>query len=69
MEIMKQKRLSYVLFLLFLGTAAPALLSGCSKKTGCPAYEDVHTKTNRKGELSTKRGSSNVFPREMRRKM
>lgn len=41
--------------------------SACSRKTGCPAYESAQTRTNRKGELPSKRGKSNLFPKEMRR--
>ncbi|MFK8009144.1 MAG: hypothetical protein AB8H03_22480 [Saprospiraceae bacterium] len=43
-------------------------VSSCSKKTGCPVNETVGKSTNRKGELSTKRGKSNLFPKKMRKK-
>ena len=43
-------------------------VSSCSKKTGCPVNETVGKTTNRKGELSTKRGKSNLFPKSMRKK-
>jgi len=49
--------------LVFTGT----LSTGCSRKSGCPAYESAQTKTNRKGQLPTKRGNSNLFPKDMRR--
>lgn len=43
--------------------------SSCSRKTGCPANENVHVKPNRKGELPTKGGSSSLFPKKMQKKM
>ena len=42
--------------------------SSCTKKTGCLVTENVHSKPGRKGQLSTKRGKSNLFPKEMRKK-
>ncbi len=45
------------------------LSSSCSRKTGCPVNENVHVKPNRKGELPTKGGSSNLFSKKMRKKM
>ncbi len=41
--------------------------SSCNRKAGCPANEQLHTQSNRKGQLSTKRGSSNLFPKKMRK--
>ncbi|MEM9822399.1 MAG: hypothetical protein AAF985_15060 [Bacteroidota bacterium] len=46
--------------LVFLGTS----YSSCSKKTGCPMNE--YTKKNKK--LSNKRGKTNLFPKNMRKK-
>ena len=40
-----------------------------SNKTGCPINESVTGKTNRKGELSNKRGKSNLFPKKVRKKL
>ncbi|NRB46270.1 MAG: hypothetical protein HRU41_01260 [Saprospiraceae bacterium] len=42
--------------------------SSCSRKTGCPTAENVQVKTNRKGELPTRRGNSSLFPKQMRKK-
>jgi hypothetical protein len=39
----------------------------CSPKTGCPVTETTKVKTNRKGELKTKSGSTHLFPKHMRR--
>ncbi len=52
-----------LLFLFAFFTA----LSSCSRKTGCPANESLHAKTNRKGDLSTQRGSTQLFPKKMRK--
>lgn len=46
--------------LVFLGTTH----SSCSKKTGCP----VNEYTNKDKKLSNKRGKSNLFPKNMRKK-
>lgn len=45
-----------------------ASLPACnSQKTGCPINEEAgRANTNKKGELSTKRGKSNLFPKGMR---
>lgn len=51
--------------LLFLGTTT---LSSCTKKTGCVINENAHVKPNRKGQLPTKGGKSNLFPKDMRKK-
>jgi hypothetical protein len=47
---------------------AMASLPACnSQKTGCPINEEAgRANTNKKGELSTKRGKSNLFPKGMR---
>lgn len=42
--------------------------TSCSRKTGCPAYESTHSKANSKGK-APKGGSSNLFPKDMRRNM
>jgi hypothetical protein len=54
-----------MLFLSFFGLMG----TSCSRKSGCPAYESVHSKPGRNGELSTKRGPSELFPKSMRKKM
>ncbi|MEM1325806.1 MAG: hypothetical protein AAGI23_07630 [Bacteroidota bacterium] len=46
--------LFFALFLLFN-------LQSCSPKSGCPASENATAKVNRKGELSAKRGKSQLF--------
>jgi hypothetical protein len=36
-------------------------LNSCSPKSGCPASENATAKVNRRGELSSKRGKSQIF--------
>lgn len=42
--------------------------SACNRKTGCPINENAHVKTDRKGNLSTKRGKTSLFPKAKKRK-
>jgi len=58
-----------LLILLFVFVCGSATMTSCSRKSGCPAYDSAKAPTNRKGELSTKGGNSNLFPKKMRRKM
>ena len=51
---------------LLLFVAGP--LSSCNKKSGCPINESVHTKTGKNGSFKAKKGKSNLFPKDMRRK-
>jgi hypothetical protein len=37
------------------------MLEACSPKSGCPAAENATIKADRKGELPTKGGSSQLF--------
>ena len=48
-----------------------ALTQACgSNKEGCPINEDARkAETNRKGELSTRGGNSNLFSPKMRKKI
>lgn len=60
------KKYSYLIFALFLGFFLINLTS-CNKKTGCPINENAHVKPNKKGQLPTKGGKSNLFPKKMRK--
>ncbi len=61
------KRLVFLLFISIIVASATTLTS-CSRKSGCPAYDSAKAQTDRKGELSTKRGKSSLFPKDMNRK-
>ncbi len=57
--------------LLLFSCSAMLILMGisttsCSRGYGCPAV-DTQVKTNRKGKLPSKGGSSTLFPKKMRR--
>jgi len=64
-----KKRLYLLLLCAGLFTFTTTMTS-CSKKTGCPMNEPgkVGAKADKKGKLSTKRGSSSLFPKNMRKK-
>ena len=38
--------------------------SSCNRGAGCPASESAHVKPNRNGELPTKGGNSQLFPKK-----
>ena len=44
-------------------------LTSCSRKSGCPVNDEATTKVDRKGGFSKKKSSSNLFPKDMRKKM
>lgn len=46
-----------------------ALAPACSPKVGCPANEGLHFKTDRKGNMPSKRGKTQLFPKKMTRRM
>ena len=58
------------LSLLFLATCltfSTTTFSSCSPKSGCKINEGG-AKTNRRGELSQKRGKTNLLPKKYRKK-
>lgn len=63
---MRKSWIYFFIFSLFISLS----LASCSKKTGCPMNDpaNVGASTNKKGQLSTKRGNSNLFPKNMRKK-
>jgi len=61
------KKYSFLIFAAFLGFFL-INTSSCNKKTGCPINENAHVKPNKKGQLPTKRGKSNLLPKNMRKK-
>ncbi|MCB0610385.1 MAG: hypothetical protein H6562_07385 [Lewinellaceae bacterium] len=62
MNRLSSRRLLILLILAVAVAAGPS----CSRKTGCPAVESTQVKTKKNGQLSTKRGNSNLFPKNMR---
>ncbi len=46
---------------------ASLFITSCnSNKTGCPINENAHVKTDKKGNLKSGGGKSNLFPKQMR---
>lgn len=62
---MKKFVYSFV-FLLFLSLTVTTG-SSCNRGYGCPSNENLGVKTTRKGGMSSKKGSSNLFPKKMRK--
>jgi hypothetical protein len=58
---MKKYFVSLFLLLFLVGSSA------CQRKSGCPTAEYTKVKLNKKGELSSKGGKSQLFPKNMRR--
>lgn len=56
------------LLLICLLASIALSFGACQRKSGCPATENAQVKTNRKGELPTKGGKSQLFPKQMRGK-
>lgn len=53
---------------LFFALFSLFLLSSCRVKSGCPT-DQYRTKIGKNGSASTKRGNTNLFPKDMRRKL
>jgi hypothetical protein len=66
MKISFRKFLPILSLLVFAILLIPA--QSCSRKSGCPANEDATVKTNKKGELPTASGRSQLFPKNMRKR-
>lgn len=47
----------------FFGTCLT--VSSCNKDAHCPAYDSLHSKSSKKG-LSTKKGKTKLFPKNMK---
>lgn len=65
----RMKRLFLIgsVFLLLLSGALST--SSCGRKSGCPAYQSLHTDKNKRGELKSKKGKSELFSKKARKKM
>ncbi|MEM8526880.1 MAG: hypothetical protein AAGG68_19725 [Bacteroidota bacterium] len=58
---MNTKKVYTKLAIFALAAFSMFLAPSCSPKSGCPASENATAQVNRKGELSTKRGKSQLF--------
>ncbi len=59
---MKRSILFVFLFALLIS------ITSCNRKAHCPAYDNVHTKTDKKGQFKKSKTKSNLFPKKMRKK-
>ncbi len=59
------KKILFALIITGLAISGSVTLSSCNRKAGCPAYDSLKAPVTRKGELSTKRGSSGLFPKDL----
>jgi hypothetical protein len=57
-----------IFFLSFVILGSGISISSCSRGSGCPA-ETANVKPNRKGSYTSRKGSSNLFPKDMRKKV
>lgn len=62
------KKILFILGL-FLAFSTAITTSSCSRKVGCELNEQMAPKTDKRGNLSKKRGSSNLFDKKTRKKM
>ena len=62
-----KKKVSFLLFCSFLLMTSIST-SSCSKGYGCPTY-GTKANINKKGNMSNKRGSTNLFSKKMRSKV
>ena len=64
-----QQKSSLFLMIFGLFLFSQSMTSCGTPKTGCPVNEQAKTKVNKKGELSGKKGKSNLFPKKVRKKL
>jgi hypothetical protein len=60
----------FLLLLAFgmVGTLLAMTSSSCNRKAACPASEAAHVKPNKNGELPTRGGKSQLFPKKFYKK-
>ncbi|MBP7272990.1 MAG: hypothetical protein KA974_04075 [Saprospiraceae bacterium] len=44
-----------------------AVLPACKTKEGCPVNDSAHVKPNKKGDYGSKKGKTNLFPKDLRK--
>ena len=64
-----QQKTTVLLMIIGLFCFSNAMTSCGGPKSGCPVNERAKSKVNKKGELSGKKGKSNLFPKKVRKKM
>jgi hypothetical protein len=63
----KRSFLIFGIFFIFAGLATTS--TSCKVKEGCPINEEAHVKPDKKGNLPSGGGRSQLFPKKMRKKM
>lgn len=66
---LKMRKTILLLTIFCFAFAATTTFTSCSPKVGCELNEGLGPKTNKKGELSTKRGKSSLFDKKKRKRM
>lgn len=57
-----------IVTLLLISATALVTMSSCRSNVTCPAYSNTSVQPNKKtGKLPTRKGRSNLFPKDMRR--
>ncbi len=69
LKLFLQKKSTILLMVMGLFCFSATLISCGGPKSGCPVNEKAKTRVNKKGELSSKKGKSNLFPKKVRKKM
>lgn len=64
-----QKKTTILLMVMALFSFGPVFTSCGGPKSGCPINEKAKTRVNKKGQLSGKKGKSNLFPKKVRKKI
>lgn len=57
-----------IFFLSFIILGSSITLPSCSRGSGCPS-ENANARPNRKGVYPSRKGSSNLFPKDVRKKV
>jgi hypothetical protein len=52
---------------LFIAFSAFIFTSSCARGAGCPAQDGITAKTNKKGQLKSKKTKHHLFSKKMRR--
>ncbi|HPB54151.1 MAG TPA: hypothetical protein PLR22_10805 [Saprospiraceae bacterium] len=61
-----KKIMTYIVLLVSIA-AFSATVSSCSRKSGCPAYDEAVSKPKKNGKFT--KGKSQLFDKKMRKKM
>jgi len=63
-----RKSITYFLIII-MGFSLSVLTTSCKTKEGCKIEESLKAPVNKRGQLKTKKGNSNLFDKKSRKKM